>query len=163
MKKTALGTVRIISGTLRGSKLPVLDSDGLRPTSDRVRETLFNWIQHNIQGRVVVDMFAGSGALGFEAASRQASKVIQTDSLAWLREHPGPLFDLVFIDPPYSSDSWPAIWPVLGRLMAEGGLVYLEHDVRRSVVLPEGFTLLKEGRTSQSRFMLVQWHKPPVG
>jgi 16S rRNA (guanine966-N2)-methyltransferase len=190
VKKTALGTVRIISGTLKGSKLPVLDSDGLRPTSDRVRETLFNWIQHNIQGRVVLDLFAGSGALGFEAASRQASKVIllerepaaaalleeskqrlkidnaviiQSDSLAWLREHSGHSFDLVFIDPPYSSDLWPAIWPVLEPQMAEGGRVYLEHDVRRSVVLPEGFTLLKEGRTSQSRFMLVQWHKPPVG
>jgi 16S rRNA (guanine966-N2)-methyltransferase len=139
---------------------------------------------------MVLDMFAGSGALGFEAASRQASKVIllerepaaaalleeskqrlkidnaviiQPDSLAWLREHSGPSFDLVFIDPPYSSDLWPAIWPVLEPQMAEGGRVYLEHDVRRSVVLPEGYRLLKEGRTSQSRFMLVQWHKPPVG
>ncbi len=75
MKKTGQGSVRIIAGTLKGSKLPVLESEGLRPTSDRVRETVFNWIQHSILGREVLDMFAGSGALGFEAASRQAAHV----------------------------------------------------------------------------------------
>lgn len=190
LKKTGQGSVRIIAGTLKGSKLPVLDSEGLRPTSDRVRETLFNWIQHSIQGRQVLDMFAGSGALGFEAASRQAKHVvllehnpaaaatlrdaalrlkvtnvdiIQADSLNWLRTCQAPAFDLVFIDPPYSSDHWPGLWPLLGVKLADRALVYIEHDVTRALDLPDGLQLLKEGKTRQSRFLLAQWHKPPVG
>src|SRR5688500_19483793 len=66
------GAVRIIGGEWRGTRLPVADLDGLRPTSDRVRETLFNWLQPKIAGARVLDLFAGSGALGFEAASRGA-------------------------------------------------------------------------------------------
>ena len=190
MKKTGQGSVRIIAGTLKGSKLPVLDGEGLRPTSDRVRETVFNWIQHSIQGREVLDMFAGSGALGFEAASRQAghvsllennpaaaaslrdgkqrlkianADVIQADSMAWLQAYQGPVFDLVFIDPPYSSDHWPALWPALGLNLADKGLVYIEHDVQRPLTLPEGFRLLKQGKTRQCRFLLAEWQKPPVG
>src|SRR5690606_7609243 len=69
------GTVRIIAGQLRGSKLPVPDRPGLRPTSDRVRETLFNWLQPKLPGARVLDLFAGTGALGFEAASRGAAAV----------------------------------------------------------------------------------------
>lgn len=190
MKKTGQGSVRIIAGTLKGSKLPVLDSEGLRPTSDRVRETLFNWLQNSIQGRQVLDMFAGSGALGFEAASRLAkhvilvednaaaaaklredklrlkignAEIVQADSLHWLRTYPGPAFDLVFIDPPYSSDHWQRLWPLLEAKLANSALVYIEHDISRAQGLPEGFQLLKEGKTRQSRFLLAQWHKPPVG
>jgi 16S rRNA (guanine966-N2)-methyltransferase len=190
VKKTGQGSVRIIAGTLRGSKLPVLESEGLRPTSDRVRETVFNWIQHSIQGREVLDMFAGSGALGFEAASRQAAHVtllennpeaiallrenrqrlnianadvIQADSMSWLQAYQGPPFNLVFLDPPYSSKHWPELWPVLGLNLADKGLVYIELDVQRPLALPEGFLLLKQGKTRQSRFLLAEWQKPPVG
>ena len=190
MKKTGQGSVRIIAGTLKGSKLPVLDSEGLRPTSDRVRETLFNWLQNSIQGRQALDMFAGSGALGFEAASRQAkhvilvednaaavvklredtlrlkignAEIVQADSLNWLGTYPGPAFDLAFIDPPYSSDHWQRLWPLLEAKLADRALVYIEHDVSRALVLPDGFQLLKEGKTRQCRFLLAQWHKPPVG
>ena len=80
MNKTGLGNVRIIAGKLRGSKLPVLQQIGLRPTANRVRETLFNWLQHSIQGCNVLDLFAGSGALGFEAASRMALQVTMLES-----------------------------------------------------------------------------------
>ena len=76
MNKNPPGQVRIIAGTLRGSKLPVLDMPGLRPSGDRARETLFNWLQHEVAGRRVLDLFAGSGALGFEAVSRGAAHVV---------------------------------------------------------------------------------------
>ena len=76
MRTTGQGHVRIIACTLRGSKLPVVDRDGLRPTPDRTRETLFNWLTMKLAGRRVLDVFAGSGALGFEAASRGASEVV---------------------------------------------------------------------------------------
>ncbi|MBN6069197.1 16S rRNA (guanine(966)-N(2))-methyltransferase RsmD [Aggregatibacter actinomycetemcomitans] len=127
------GEVRIIAGLWRGRKLPVLPSQGLRPTGDRVKETLFNWLMPYIAGSECLDCFAGSGSLGFEALSRQASKVtflelekavaqqltknIQTlkcadraqvvnqNSLQFLN-HPQnqPHFDVVFLDPPFHFD-----------------------------------------------------------
>ncbi len=122
--------MRIIGGAWRGRRLAVADREGLRPTPDRVRETLFNWLAPVVHGAVVLDAFAGAGALGFEAASRgagtvtlverdprvaallrsQAAELASTDSLrvvtadvlTWLREQPQSRFDLVFIDPPYA-------------------------------------------------------------
>lgn len=123
-----LGRVRLIGGDWRGRILPVLQSGGLRPTSDRVRETLFNWLQFEVAGAICLDMFAGSGALGLEALSRGAKKVVflelsvpvakqlqknintlkathalvvQGDSLLWLESEGGEDFDIVFIDPPF--------------------------------------------------------------
>ncbi|MGH8108729.1 MAG: 16S rRNA (guanine(966)-N(2))-methyltransferase RsmD, partial [Arenimonas sp.] len=131
MNKAPFGQVRIISGLWRGSKLPVESYPGLRPTSDRVRETLFNWLQSQIAGKRVLDCFAGTGALGFEAASRGAAEVVllekvpalvnslresatrlkagnlkveSSDSFSWLGRQPTERFDLVFIDPPFGSD-----------------------------------------------------------
>ncbi|MDG4812572.1 16S rRNA (guanine(966)-N(2))-methyltransferase RsmD [Hydrogenovibrio sp. 3SP14C1] len=122
------GSLRIIGGDFRGRKLPVMNAEGLRPTSDRVRETLFNWLQFDISGAECLDVFAGSGALGLEALSRGAksvcflelnkesaqqiqqnldtlkipgSKVIQTDSLQWLQQTPSKPFDVIFLDPPF--------------------------------------------------------------
>ncbi len=121
------GQIRLIGGQWRGRKLPVPDSPGLRPTTDRVRETLFNWLAPMIQGARCLDCFAGSGALGLEALSRHAAtttlleqdravaaqleknlqllsaengQVIQTDSLRWLANRGTP-YDLVFLDPPF--------------------------------------------------------------
>jgi len=138
-KPAAPGQVRIIGGDLRGSKLPVLDRDGLRPSSDRVRETLFNWLQPVLSGARCLDLFAGSGALGFEAASRGASevvmierdrelagslaftagrlkidtvRVVETDALRWLQSppaDPAQRFDLVFLDPPFASNLWDGV------------------------------------------------------
>ncbi len=149
-----VGEVRIIAGSLRGSKLPVLDADGLRPTADRVRETLFNWLQHDLPGARVVDLFAGSGALAFEAASRGAAKVIAIERSAPLARslqvqaerlrvadrlevHCGdalrPLLDAhhgqvdgVFIDPPFAADLWPAALAQAERLLKPRGWIYLE-------------------------------------
>ena len=133
MQQSAKGEVRIIAGLWRGRKLPVLTSQGLRPTGDRVKETLFNWLMPYIVDSECLDCFAGSGSLGFEALSRQAAKVtflelekavaqqlsknIQTlkcadraqvvnqNSLQFLNQPQNqPHFDLVFLDPPFTFD-----------------------------------------------------------
>lgn len=127
------GTVRIIGGQWRGRKLPFPATEGLRPTPDRVRETLFNWLAPHIEGARCLDLFAGSGALGLEALSRgaqhcefidnqreataaiaanlellrcprQAAKVHQADALSRLASPPAQGFDVVFLDPPYQLD-----------------------------------------------------------
>ncbi|MDN7134181.1 16S rRNA (guanine(966)-N(2))-methyltransferase RsmD [Pseudidiomarina terrestris] len=130
----AAGQLRIIGGRLRGRKLAVADLPGLRPTTDRVRETLFNWLQFELPQRRCLDLFAGTGALGLEALSRGASEVTliernataaalltehtralndqchgsatvaQADALQWLTQAQMPPFDIVFVDPPFHSD-----------------------------------------------------------
>lgn len=150
------GKVRIIAGTWRGRRLPVADVPGLRPTPDRVRETLFNWLAPLIAGSRCLDLFAGTGALGLEAASRGAAhvslverdpralavlranvgllaagdtvQVVAADALAWLRSPPSAPFDLVFLDPPYDAG---LLAPALAALLAGGWLtssawLYLE-------------------------------------
>lgn len=140
------GRIRIIGGTLRGSRIDVPHSPGLRPTPDRVRETLFNWLQPVIAGARCLDLFAGSGANALEAVSRGAAQavlverdpalaerlrgniqrlhvenatVIRDDALRWLRESgPGDSrFDIVFMDPPFALD----VGSVAARLLEEGG------------------------------------------
>ncbi|MEH6455048.1 MAG: 16S rRNA (guanine(966)-N(2))-methyltransferase RsmD [Cocleimonas sp.] len=151
-------TLRIIGGEWRSRKLPFVDAPGLRPTPDRIRETLFNWLQGNIHGANCIDMFAGSGALGFEALSRGAkdvifveknvacaaqlnanlallnaeARVIQSDALGFLSliEKPDTALDIVFLDPPYRQD---LIEKSLNYLFAESiidenSLIYLEHE-----------------------------------
>ena len=130
--RNAPGSVRIIAGHLRGSRLDVADAAGLRPTSDRVRETLFNWLAPVIEGARCLDLYAGTGALGIEAKSRGAgecvfverdrelaqrlretlarlkvddARVAHADAMAWLAGAPTP-FDIVFLDPPFDSDLW---------------------------------------------------------
>jgi 16S rRNA (guanine966-N2)-methyltransferase len=150
------GKVRIISGQWRGRKIPVVDRPGLRPTGDRVRETLFNWIGPRIVGARVVDLFAGSGALGLEAASRGASSVvliecdrvaaqtlrdgpltwpgaeqvclIETDALRWLRES-SQTSDLIMIDPPFGTDLLADALVILAQqpnCLNAGGMLYVE-------------------------------------
>ena len=146
MNKPPFGQVRIIAGDWRGSKLPVESFPGLRPTSDRVRETLFNWLQSHIGGKRVLDCFAGTGALGFEAASRGAAEVVllekvpalanslretalrlkastikieTSDSFSWLRQPATKPFDLVFIDPPYGTDYAQQMLPLIGPWLAD--------------------------------------------
>ncbi len=190
VKKTGTGLVRIIAGTLKGSKLPVLDKNGLRPTSNRVRETVFNWLQHSIQDKQVLDLFAGSGALGFEAASRLAKhvvlvendyevaqvlrdnsvrlktdsvEIIQADSLKWLSAYQGAPFDVAFLDPPFAFSQWTALWKCLAPVLNERAQVYIEHSVKEIIALPEQLSILKQDKTSQSHFLLGQWHKSSVG
>lgn len=149
------GQVRIISGEWRGRRLSVPDRRGLRPTGDRARETLFNWLQGRVAGRRVADLFAGSGALGLEAASRGAGHVDLVDldsklaaglrsaiaewpgservdvhggdALDWLRQQDAPL-DLVFVDPPFDSRLQGPVLDALARpgVLAVGAMVYVE-------------------------------------
>lgn len=151
--------VRIIGGLWKRTPLAVLDLDGLRPTSDRVRETVFNWLDHlfarNWHALRVLDLFAGSGALGFEAASRGAAQVLlveqssavvqqllqvkaklQADQVTVLRADgvrhaqglvgAAVLFDLIFIDPPYQQQNGWQMLALCAPLLAAHGLVYLE-------------------------------------
>lgn len=143
--------VRIIGGQWRRSRLPVPDAPGLRPTPDRVRETLFNWLGQDLTGWTVLDAYAGSGALGLEAASRGAARVVlierdprlaaglrtvcarlqaqsvevqAADALAWMRGSQRG-FGLVLLDPPFADDRLPAL-QAAAALLLPGGWLYLE-------------------------------------
>ena len=148
--------VRLIGGQWKRSKLPVADRPGLRPTPDRVRETLFNWLGHDLNGWRVLDAFAGSGALGFEAASRGAAEVLllerdpalvaslwasrqrlgaqmllveRADAMAWMTAAVAERFDLVLLDPPFDAGLGAAALALAARLVAVGGFIYLESAV----------------------------------
>ncbi len=165
MKKTQIsvqnrptGEVRIIAGLWRGRKLPVLNAEGLRPTTDRVKETLFNWLMMDVAGARCLDCFAGSGSLGIEALSRQAqavtflekfanaanqlkknlqslktvnATVVHTDSLQFLSHpnHEEP-FDIVFVDPPFHLGFVPQILSCLQHngWLAPNALIYVETE-----------------------------------
>jgi 16S rRNA (guanine(966)-N(2))-methyltransferase RsmD len=153
--------IRIIGGQWKRTSLPVLDAEGLRPTPDRVRETAFNWLNHLLGGNwdaiACLDLFAGTGALGFEAASRGAARVVMVEqnlsALAHLEATKARLkaeqvsiargdalamaqkmaagsarFDVIFLDPPYHLDWLPKILPICQRLLTEGGVVYAESE-----------------------------------
>lgn len=178
----AAGHVRIIGGRWRGSKLPVADLAGLRPSSDRVRETLFNWLLPQLSGAVVLDAFAGSGALGLEAVSRGAARavlverdpravqalkdsvarldrdgqvrVIADDVLRWLAQAEGERFDLVFLDPPFAASAWaPALAALVPRLAAEAW-IYLESPATLEPAVPANWQLHREGHTRDVRYAL---------
>ncbi|PKL95801.1 MAG: 16S rRNA (guanine(966)-N(2))-methyltransferase RsmD [Gammaproteobacteria bacterium HGW-Gammaproteobacteria-8] len=153
------GKVRIIGGRWRGRRLEVPDLPGLRPSGDRGRETLFNWLQHRIHGARCLDLFAGTGALGLEAVSRGAARVtlverdrslcdalrqiragwpggerlelVQADVRHWLETAAGP-FDLVFLDPPFDAGLYGASLDALARpgLLTPGAWIYVESDAR---------------------------------
>jgi 16S rRNA (guanine966-N2)-methyltransferase len=177
--------VRIIGGRYRGRKLPVADAPGLRPTPDRVRETLFNWLGQNLTGWHCLDLFAGSGALGFEAASRGAASVILVehaapiarslqkaadtlndpalrvvcaDALAFLKKPPATSpVDLVFLDPPYGQ-GWldRVMMPLLPHLAADARL-YIEAENDLPDRLLPGLDCLKRGHAGQVRYHLYAY------
>lgn len=147
--------MRLIGGRWKRTRIPVADAPGLRPTPDRVRETLFNWLGQDLTGWRCLDAFAGSGALGFEAASRGAAEVVvverearlvaalqalqarleagavrivAADALAWMSACREPPFDLVLIDPPFGADLFEAALRVARSLVAARGFIYLEAD-----------------------------------
>ena len=183
MNKTPPGQVRIIAGTLRGSKLPVFDLPGLRPSGDRARETLFNWLQHEVAGKRVLDLFAGSGALGFEAASRGAAEVLMlerdgllaeslrdsakrlkagmvrveyADALGWLARVPDCRFDLVFLDPPFQAGVWDAAARALVPWLAERAWIYVELARLAAFEPPSGWTVHRQGQTRDVRHLLYR-------
>ncbi len=178
------GRLRIVAGKWRSRLLPVADEPGLRPTSERIRETLFNWLASTIEGSRCLELFAGSGALGLEALSRGAGEVVfvensarvaavlkesvnmleasgarihKADAIRYLKGEPEP-FDIVFLDPPFAADLLEDLCRLLseGNWLAEGGRVYLEQDRERPLPeLPDGWTLLNEKTAGQVRYALV--------
>ena len=178
------GSVRIIGGRWRGTRLPVPQMPGLRPTSDRVRETLFNWLQPWLPGAQVLDLFAGSGALGLEALSRGAAsaqlvesdpqlasnlnamggrldagsqlQVHAGDALAWLRGGPEAMFHIAFVDPPFDAGLWDAVLARLPARMAAQAIIYLEAPNAFAPVLPGEWTLHRENHTRDVRYALYR-------
>lgn len=175
------GQVRIIGGRWRGTKLAVPDRPGLRPSSDRVRETLFNWLMPALPGARVLDLFAGTGVLGLEALSRGAAQAVlverdpglvatlretvarlsaqaevhATDALPWLG---GGLdaFDLVFLDPPFADDLWARALDRLAPRLAPGAWVYVESPADVLPAVPPAWALHREGRTREVRYALYR-------
>ena len=177
--------VRIIGGRWKRCKLPVANRPGLRPTPDRVRETLFNWLGQNLSGWRCLDAFAGSGALGFEAASRDAAEVVLierdhvlarslmqskarlkadvlqvecADALAWMQRCAPQAFELVFIDPPFDAELTAPALKAAARVAVADGFVYLEASraFDDSVLWPLGFMLHRHARAGAVHFHLLQ-------
>lgn len=177
-----MGKIRIIGGKWRGRKLSVPDLPRLRPTPDRVRETVFNWLQPQIDGARCLDLYAGTGALGLEAKSRGAAHVTfvehdsllvkqlkdnidefgiddvlveQSDAQHWL-EHTTQKFDTVFLDPPFKQG---LVEKTCGLLLAHECLypracIYIEGE--KDMNVPEGFIIKKQGTAGQVHYMLLQ-------
>lgn len=164
--------VRIIGGLYRGKKIPFPPVDHLRPTPDRVRETLFNWLMHDIRGAKCLDAFAGSGALGFEALSRGAAQVLfldssrevitslqqngasfkntklsflQTNTLAFL-QHTQEQFDILFLDPPFTGSYLEECIALLQKrsILKKGGLLYVESSL--SLTLDADYWTLRKSK-----------------
>lgn len=177
--------LRIIGGKWRGRKLAFPDVDGLRPTPDRVRETLFNWLQSKIGNARCLDLFAGSGALSLEAASRGAETItmIENNSVAskQLQRHCQQLttsnchvemttaqqfltsssqqFDIVFIDPPYQLNLWSEIAELLmtRAILADNAYIYLECPSKEALpILPEQWQLIKDKKAGSVRYCLFK-------
>lgn len=177
-------TLRIIGGEWRSRKLPFIDAPDLRPTPDRIRETLFNWLQGDIHGASCLDLFAGSGALGFEALSRGATNVvfvennvavaaqlkknldvlkseatvIQDDALHFLKKQNSESFDLIFLDPPYRKSLLEESLQIISKnkLLKKKGLIYLEHESEESFDWHSfGLTVLKKANAGQVKCFLL--------
>lgn len=182
----AAGSIRIIGGLWRGRKLPVLDGDGLRPTTDRVKETLFNWLQGRVAERRCLDLFAGSGGLGLEALSRQAEFVLSlekspavaaqleknrealkldgqklqieaVDTLTFLQQKPTTGFDVVFIDPPFRKQ---LVGSCCELLVQHGwlnpGAIIYIEQESEAPSLSVNWALLKDKKAGQVHYQLYQ-------
>jgi 16S rRNA (guanine966-N2)-methyltransferase len=181
--------LRIIGGSWRGRKLAFAALPGLRPTPGRVRETLFNWLAPVIRGARCLDLFAGSGALGLEAASRGAGwcvlierdvravrvlreqvarlgaqqvQVIEADALDWLTAGAQP-FDIVFLDPPFHSGLLPDCVRQLecGGWLAPAAWIYLEAEPAVQLALPDNWEMYRERRAGQVSYRLVRRRASP--
>ncbi len=180
------GTCRIIGGRWRGRKITFDDAEGLRPTTDRIRETVFNWLQPFVNQSCCLDLFAGSGVLGFEALSRAAGEVVfveqnkntvknlkqnaaalgannlsilQRDAVRWLQAGNMPQkFNLVFLDPPFQSDLLTNISTLLSNsgCLAADAIIYVEHNSESDIVLPANWQLFKEKKAGQVAYKLFE-------
>jgi len=182
--KNAPGKVRIIGGRWRGSRLAVPSAPGLRPTSDRARETLFNWLQPALPGARVLDLFAGSGALGMEALSRGASeallverdpalaralednlqrldagvgaRVVRADAVSLLAVPLHGRFDIVFLDPPFDAALWQPALAALGPWLADDAWLYLESPPEARIEPGPDWLPHRESRSREARHSLYR-------
>jgi len=180
-RRAEAGKLRIIGGKYRSRVLRVAARPGLRPTPDRVRETLFNWLGQDLSGLGCLDLFAGSGALGFEAASRGADRVVLVEqdrtALAELDRSRAALgaeqvrivagdanaflarekecFDVVFLDPPFRQNAVPALLAKLPPRLLRGARVYVESAA--PVAVPWPWTELRQSRAGQVSYQLLRW------
>lgn len=180
MSKHSSQQLRIIGGQWRSRRLDFPNLDGLRPTLDRVRETVFNWLQFDVAGKEVLDLFAGSGALGLEALSRGAkhatfiekhptaakqltqnltslkatnANVVQADAIQWCAANPSTA-QLVFIDPPFHLN---LLQPILNNLQLNVGcLIYVEHEPEVRPVWPTNWQERKCKQTKEFVFRLFE-------
>lgn len=182
--KSAPGRIRIIGGQLRNSRLDVPDLPGLRPTAERVRETLFNWLAPVMSGLRCLDLCAGTGALGVEALSRGAAavqfverdakaaqalranlsrlktsggQVATADAQAYLHGAAQP-FGLVFLDPPFALGLWTPLAERLeqGGWLAPSAWIYVEGPKGLAPVLPASWVLHREGHAGEVRYALYR-------
>lgn len=179
-----MNRIRIIGGTWRSRLVTVPEAIGLRPTPDRVRETLFNWLGQDLDGLRCLDLFAGTGALGFEAASRGASEVVMVEAnnkvIAHLRQAQSTLnasqvrlqsadatsflastrqsFDVIFCDPPYRQGWVEKLAPQLVAHLSAGGHLYVESEYPITQLDP--LVLLKSGRAGQVHYHLFSTPTP---
>ncbi|KAF1005491.1 MAG: Ribosomal RNA small subunit methyltransferase D [Luteibacter sp.] len=177
------GRIRVVGGNLRNSQLEVPDMPGLRPTSDRVRETLFNWLQPVIGGARCLDLYAGTGALGIEALSRGAgmatfverepklaealkanlarlkveARVVADDAVRWLKGGGKP-FDVVFMDPPFAADAWEeaARWLEEGGWLAADAWIYVESPRGAAFALPAHWLPHRQGQAGEVAYALYR-------
>ncbi len=185
-KKSRPGRLRIVAGKWRSRLLDIAEVPGLRPTSERVRETLFNWLAPSIQGARCLDLFAGTGALGFEAMSRGATEVVFVensrraikaiekstkildaagvvvhcgDATEYLRDARPASFDIIFLDPPFADDRLEALCRQIDErgILAPGGRIYLEQDrAKPATELPDRWRILRNKTAGNVRYMLVE-------
>jgi 16S rRNA (guanine966-N2)-methyltransferase len=190
--KRGIRELRVVGGSLRGRKWSFPDVAGLRPTPDRVRETLFNWLSPHIAGMRVLDLFAGSGALAFEALSRGAgtamlvesdraaatelrataerfgltqARIENTDALAMLRAAAAGSYDLIFLDPPFAAGLLAPALKLLGQrgVLAPGGFCYIETAADSALPsLPEGWLPHRAGNAGEVGYHLLHAPKSPV-
>ena len=174
-----MGKIRIIGGTHRSRQLTVLDADGLRPTLDRVKETLFNWLGQDLTGQTCLDLFAGSGSLGFEAISRNAQSVtmvekssqvaqqlisnskllraencqiINSEAQRFLAKN-SLKFDVIFLDPPYNSDLLEQSLRLISPHLAADGVIYIEYHQNKSDL--SQFNILKHSQAGSVNYALL--------
>jgi len=175
--------LRIIGGQWRGRQLTFTSAEGLRPTGDRIRETLFNWLMPDLPGAHCLDAFSGSGALGLEALSRGAksavliemnktaahqirenlsllgceqAKVERSSSLLWLARQPVEPFDVVFLDPPFQQDLWAEAIDLLERRewLNEGAAIYIETPKHLILEIPLSWNLHREKHAGDVSYRL---------
>lgn len=176
--------VRIIGGQWRSRIVRFPDAQSLRPTPDRLRETLFNWLGQDLTGKTCLDLFAGSGALGFEAASRGARQVVMVeqnagvyqamqetrsmlgaeqiemhrdDAIRFLRND-DQRYDIIFLDPPFGLGWMSRLLPLLPVHLGPDARVYLEAE--EEVPTPDGFDILRHTRAGQAHGLLIKYRQP---